>query len=651
MLSAVLTLAGLVLLAPQSGEPAVVAGGGIGDGAPATSAPLDLPTAIVEDRDGAILIAEGGSRRVRRVDPRTGWITTLLKLPAPDPSTDRAPQPGDSLSSALFLALDRRGDLFIGDQRANRVWRYRPASAELSTAAGDGLPDWPDAPPRDGDLALNVKLSRPRAVAVDAAGRLLVVDSGRRRIRSVDPASGRIATVLKTTGDVIALAASPDGNIYFLERDGARPFRLSPGARTAVALTANAGSRLSFQGLQIAIDPDGGAVFAEYSGQLWKTGPGDSLSPLPLGRLGEACYGLTAQKAGGYVGSSSARRTVKRVPPRGAPYWFAGSGSSTCCGDGGAPVAASLNGPEGLALDSGGRLYIADYGNSRIRIVDEDGRRIETLAGGGAQTGFKDGVDALSVSIGVQLLAVDPAGNVLFAQNDSPSIYRFVARTGTISRFAGVSGTVEFGGDGGPALAAALRVKGIACDRAGNVFVTGQNRIRRISAGTGVIETIAGTGKQGFFGDGGLALSADLGTPTAITIDEKGTIYFVDAANKRIRALDRSGRIRTVAGNGRAGPFTAGDALRNHVGEVLALAVDREGNVVYMDWSRSIRRLVVREQRLESLLERPIHDLSLKQTRAAPGLVVTPAGKVVFDVPQRNLVESFTAPSTGSSGR
>ncbi len=91
---AVVTLAGLVLLASQSGEPAVVAGGGIGDGAPATSAPLDLPTAIVEDLDGGILIAEGGSRRIRRVDPRTGWITTLLKLPALDPSTDRAPQAG-----------------------------------------------------------------------------------------------------------------------------------------------------------------------------------------------------------------------------------------------------------------------------------------------------------------------------------------------------------------------------------------------------------------------------------------------------------------------------------------------------------------------------------------------------------------------------
>ncbi len=72
------------------------------------------------------------------------------------------------------------------------------------------------------------------------------------------------------------------------------------------------------------------------------------------------------------------------------------------------------------------------------------------------------------------------AGNVLFARDDGHSIYRFVAQTGTISRFAGVSGAVEFGGDGGPALSAALRVKGIACDRAGNVFVAGQNRIRRI---------------------------------------------------------------------------------------------------------------------------------------------------------------------------
>jgi serine/threonine-protein kinase len=214
---------------------------------------------------------------------------------------------------------------------------------------------------------------------------------------------------------------------------------------------------------------------------------------------------------------------------------------------------------------------------------------------------------------------------------------------------AGKNGKEEFGGDGGAATQAALRVNGLACDAAGNIYVSGANRIRRISRDSGIIRTIAGTGKIGFFGDGGPALAADLANPSALAVDRNGTIYFSDEANNRIRAIDGKGRIRTVAGNGRSGPPDDGDAIRNPAGEVRAVAVDGDGDVVFMNDARRIRRLRVSQSRMETLLENPRGDL--ENPREVAGLAVSPDGTIFFDLPRSNRVSSIPAALLGKKAQ
>ena len=164
-----------------------------------------------------------------------------------------------------------------------------------------------------------------------------------------------------------------------------------------------------------------------------------------------------------------------------------------------------------------------------------------------------------------------------------------------------------------------------------------------------MIRTVAGTGKLGFFGDGGPALAADLANPTALAFDAGGTLYFSDGANNRIRAVDRKGTIRTVAGNGRSGPPDDGDATRNPAGEVTALAVDRDGDVVFMNEARRIRRLRVRQGRMETLLETPW--VGTWMPREVSGLAVSLDGTIYFDMPRSNRVSSIPAALAGKKER
>lgn len=230
-----------------------------------------------------------------------------------------------------------------------------------------------------------------------------------------------------------------------------------------------------------------------------------------------------------------------------------------------------------------------------------------------------------------QHIAVDPMGGLVFAGDESRFVHRYDFATGSITLVGGTYGETEFGGDGGPATKASLRVQGLACDREGNVYVSGTNRIRRISWQTGRIETVAGTGKFGFFGDGGPARAADLARPSAIAVDRQGTIYFSDGSNNRIRAIDRKGIIRTVAGNGRSGPPEDGDALRGAAGPVVALAVDPDGDVVFVTEYGFVRRVLV-ERRVMETFTQDLRWPEMPRPREVAGVAATADGSILFVV-------------------
>jgi len=267
----------------------------------------------------------------------------------------------------------------------------------------------------------------------------------------------------------------------------------------------------------------------------------------------------------------------------------AGNGSSSFSGDGGPATGAALMSPYGVAVDTNGNIFIADYLNNRIRKVDTSGV-IATVAGCGAIStacaivGLGDGGPATApLTLGVWDVVVDNNGNFYFTDSGNTRI-RKVNASGIISTVAG--GGKDKTSEGIAATSAQLQNPvGLAIDGAGNIYVAevDGNRVRKIDT-SGIINTVAGNGKQGFSGDGGPATSAMLGNPHGVATDSAGNLYITDTVNFRVRKVS-SGIITTIAGDG-----TVGNAVDNVQANKSPLAspwdvrVDIAGNVYISDW-------------------------------------------------------------------
>ncbi len=262
----------------------------------------------------------------------------------------------------------------------------------------------------------------------------------------------------------------------------------------------------------------------------------------------------------------------------------AGNGTPEFSGDGGPATSASLTSPRGVFVDGSGVIYIADVNNHRIRKVDTSGI-ISTVAGNGTAGFSGDGDPATSASLRVpHRVVVDVSGNIYIADELNHRI-RKVDTSGIINTVAG-NGTAGFSSDGGPATTASLNSpNGVFVDGLGNIYIAdqGNHRIRKVDT-SGIISTVAGNGLASFSGDGGPATSARLNNPFGVFVDGLGNIYIADLDNHRIRKVDTSGNISTVAGNGTAtfsgdgGPATS--ASLNDPHDVF---VDGLGNIYIAD--------------------------------------------------------------------
>ena len=268
----------------------------------------------------------------------------------------------------------------------------------------------------------------------------------------------------------------------------------------------------------------------------------------------------------------------------------AGTGWSGYGGDGGL-----LAGPRKLAADAVGNVYIAEETNDRILKIDASGI-ITSVAGTGARGYGGDGGPAAEALLAnPYAVATDPAGNVYVADTGNSRI-RKIDALGIITTLAG-TGVWGYGGDGGPAAEALLaNPRGLAADGAGNVYVadTGNRRIRKIDA-SGIITTLAGNGARGYGGDGGSAAQARLADPWGVATDPAGNVYIADTGNQRIRKVDASGTITTLAGIGNRGWGYGGDggpATQALFANPLGVAADAVGNVYIADaWNQRIRKI------------------------------------------------------------
>jgi hypothetical protein len=307
-------------------------------------------------------------------------------------------------------------------------------------------------------------------------------------------------------------------------------------------------------------------------------------------------HGIAVEPDGSYLIADTLNNRIRRVSTAGTITTVAGTGMPGSAGDGGPATAAQLSSPESVAAMSDGGFLIADTDNNRIRRVSPDGT-ITTVAGTGDFGGpgpSGDGGPAAAAQLTEPFaVAVTADGGFLIADSGDVRIRR-VSPAGTITTVAG-TGAEGFSGDGGPATAATLGTpEGVAETADGGFLVadSGNEVIRRVSP-DGTITTVAGNGGFGFSGDGGAATAAELQDPVGVTEAADGSVLIADVGSGRVRRVLPDGTITTLAGtdglgfSGDGGPATAAQ-----LNLPSGVAVTASGGVLVADSANNVVRLV-----------------------------------------------------------
>ncbi len=523
-----------------------------------TSASMGPPQSVAVDTAGNVFFVIQDS--VLRLDAVTSILTAAAGNGTGGYSGDNGAAINAQLLNPVGVAVDFAGNLYIADLGNNRVRKV--SNGVITTVAGNGTQGFSG----DGGPAINAQLNAPAGVAVDPSGNLYISDDYNNRVRRVS--NGVITTVVGNgapgfSGDnglainaqlnyPNAVAADLAGNLYITDVGNQRIRKVSNGIISTVAGNGTQG----FSG-------DGGPA---TSAQL------------------SAPQGIAVDSQSNLYIADVDNERIRKVS-NGVIATIAGEEGGGFSGDGGPATNANLYLPQGVAVDSVGNLYIADWHNYRIRKVSNG--VITTVAGNGACCFSGDNGPASSAQLYLAWgVAVDSARNVYIADSGNDRIRK--VSNGVITTIAG-NGTFGFSGDDGPATSAQLYVPtGVAVDSAGNIYLVDSlnGRIREVS--DGVISTIAGNGTQGFSGDGGPATSAQfflINTPSGIALNRAGNLYVADQENNRIRKIS-NGVITTVAGNGTqgfsgdGGPANAAQLSLEPGGNI---ALDSAGNLYIGD--------------------------------------------------------------------
>ena len=274
---------------------------------------------------------------------------------------------------------------------------------------------------------------------------------------------------------------------------------------------------------------------------------------------------------------------------------FAGTGTAAYTGDNGPAVNASLNTPSGVSIDGAGNLYIADTRNNAVRMVAASTGIITTIAGNGASGSAGDNGPATAANLNRPWgVTIDQAGSLYIADTENQLIRKVDAVSGIITTVAGNgylnpdgSGAGGFAGDTGQATAAELNHPfAVAFDAAGNMYIpdSWNNRVRIVNT-SGIITTFAGTGTNGYFGDGGPAAAAQLWSPSGVIVDAAQNVYISDSQNNAIRKVSSAtGKISTAAAASVGKYFFNNKLYPVSLYAPMGMALDANGNLYVADY-------------------------------------------------------------------
>ncbi|WP_177428132.1 NHL domain-containing protein, partial [Candidatus Venteria ishoeyi] len=590
-----------------------------GDGELATAAQLNQPYGLSIDLSGNLYIAETGNHIIRKVDSQ-GVISTIAGQQGnPGFSGDNAAAATAQFEAPWAVVHDTLGNLYVADAANYRIRKITPDGL-VQSIAGNGE----SAESGDGGPATQAGFGWPEDLAIDSANNLYIADRDNHRIRRVDAATGIISSVAGngTSGysgdDGPALNAqlnTPAGlvvdladDLYIADSANSMLRQMTTGLkqRLSIELTGSSLGSISapagvMQGIQC--DANNSLCLDIYvTGNTVKLTATASTDAEFIGWGGD-CGGTENPLQ---VTMDQSRHCTARFDllpqavAQGLISTVAGDGLGAYSGEGGPATLASLKFPVALALSPSEQLLISDALNNRLRLVEAPviDSFINRVAGNGSFGFSGDGGLANNAELRNPFgLTSDADGVVYFADSANHRIRKVAS--GIISTVAGMD-NFGYSGDNGPALEARLSLPhDVALDSAGNLYIADSNnhRVRKVDS-SGRITTIAGTGVADYSGDSGFGTLAGLNFPTGLFVTPAGEIYIADSGNHRIRKLDQNGVISTIAGSGATGfgngayGGDGGLALDARLNNPRAVAVDESGRIYIADQSNHrIRRI------------------------------------------------------------
>ncbi|HTQ27514.1 MAG TPA: NHL repeat-containing protein [Puia sp.] len=533
-----------------------------------TSATFAQPEGIAVDGSGNLYVADFGNNMIRKISP-TGSVSTLA-------GNGTAGSANGAGNAATFdgptgIAVDQIGNVYVADYTNNLI-RLISSSGVVRTLAGSGT-----AGSTNG-VATLASFNNPAGITVDAGGNAYVADSRNQLIRMISPSA--VVTTLAGTGQ-LGYADGPASTAAF-----DFPF--------GIALDASGNVFVAEQGSQTIREISTSGVVSTFAGSSAvgsRNGIGTSASFwFPSGVAVDAQENV-------YVADYS-NNMIRKINSAAVVTTLAGTGQAGSTNTTSSTGMASFDAPSGVAVDGAGNVYVADQYNDVIRMINSSGT-VTTLAGSGVTYGGPgtprppeiNGAESIVTFISPYGIALGPQGDIYVAEVDGGYTIRMISPSGTVSTLAG-SPLGYTGSANGPGSVATFGdPKGVATDKAGNVYVAdaGNNLIRMISP-SGVVSTFAGNGQAGLVN--GPSASASFNQPSGVAVDGEGNVIVADAGNNVIRSIATNGIVATLSGNGSPGSTDGNIQALISYNNPTGLAIDDLGYIYVSDQGNNKIRVI-----------------------------------------------------------